>query len=445
MRLLPTLTIGLLLMLGQGAAGAEPDTDLGPRLERLVDQPTLAARRSLADTLAADKAIGLKAWRAAMARFGSYRRTPKGIRHETEALHTGAGLEAVAISLYVPEAYDPKTPTPLLLALHGSGGGARGLPASWRRVADAAGMIIVAPTDERGIGGWTKTAPERDAAWAALRWARRTFNIDEGRIHCTGISRGGHLTWDLALRQPDRFASLAPMIGGPLVGLAGGRNNLRMIENLVPVPVRDLQGSRDDPILVKNLRLAFERLKHYKAQDARLIEFPELGHSFEIGAVTWETFFGKARRQAVPDRVIRRTVHVTDERSGEGRAWWVEILDTKKPAKEMFPLRVDPRQWTKMTDRAKRAFQAVEAEKHTARLEASMPEPGVFVVRTVGVKRFRLLLTPAMIGERGSIEVRVNGRKRKRTIKPSKRVLLREFAERFDRTFLPVAEVSLKP
>ncbi len=443
MRLLLAFLFALGCLSAPTAVEAEPEDGLSARLAKLVDGATAEARRTQADLLSKDTSITTEAWRGTMARFGVFRRTPGGIHHETEAMHTGAGIEAVVVSLYVPKAYDPKTPSPLLLALHGSGGDGRGLPASWQRVADAASLIVVAPTDQRGIGGWTKTAPERQAAWAALRWARRTFNIDERRIHCTGISRGGHLTWDLALRQPDRFASIAPMIGGPLVGLAGGRNNLRMIENLVAMPIRDLQGSRDDAILVKNLRLAFERLKHFKAEDARLIEFPELGHSFEIGAVKWETFFAKARRPAVPTRVIRRTVHITGERRGEGRAAWVEVLATKKPAKEMFPLRVDPRQWNKMTDRAKRAFQAVEAEKHTARLEASMPEPGVFLVRTIGVKKFRLLLTPAMVGSGSSVTITVNGRKRTRKLKPSSRVLLREFAERFNRTFLPIYEVTL--
>ena len=49
----------------------------------------------------------------------------------------------------------------------------------------------------------------------ALRWARRTANIDEDAIFLGGASRGGHLTWDVALRWPDVYAGLVPCIGGP--------------------------------------------------------------------------------------------------------------------------------------------------------------------------------------------------------------------------------------
>jgi hypothetical protein len=36
-----------------------------------------------------------------------------------------------------------------------------------------------------------------------------------------------------------------------------------------------------------------------------------------------------------------------------------------------------------------------------------------------------------------------NGRTRQRKLKASKRVLLQDFAERFDRTFLPVAKFKI--
>ena len=51
----------------------------------------------------------------------------------------------------------------------------------------------------------------------------------------------------------------------------------------------------------------------------------------------------------------------------------------------------------------------------------------------------------ARLDEDGALEVTVNGKTRKRKPKPNKQVLLREFAERFDRTFLPVAETIVRP
>ena len=212
-----------------------------------------------------------------------------------------------------------------------------------------------------------------------------------------------------------------------------------LTQNLVHVTVRDLQGSKDDPLLLANLRVTFDLLKKAGAKDAKLIEFPALGHSFEYSAVDWAALFEKVRRPAIPERVVRRAA-----REGEGRAHWGEILETRSPVKEVFPLRVGAKSWNTWTPDRQRAYVAAQAEKHTARLEASYEPPGRFVVKTKGVKRFRLLLDDSMVGE-GRVEVVVNGRTRKPKVKRSKHVLLREFAERFDRTFLPVTEVVLRP
>ncbi|MDA1196128.1 MAG: hypothetical protein O2894_13235 [Planctomycetota bacterium] len=436
----------LVLLTLAGAATAEDDAAalearLQAALTRLVDLPTAAARATEAAALAGDDKVDLDTWRSAMQRFRDARPAPAGLRHELASLH---GRE-VEISVYVPAGYDPSVPAPLLMAFHGAGGHGRDVPPMWTAVADALGMLVVAPTDPEGRAGWTKTPAECERAVAALRWARRTFAVDESRVFATGISRGGHVVWDLALRYPDRFAALAPMIGGPLVRLAGGHNNLRMIEHLAPVPMRDLQGARDDPILVENLRLAFARLAHFGATDATLVEFPELGHSFDATAVDWQAFLSAARRDPQPARVVRRSVGVGADRPEEGRAFWLEILETKAPTAEMFPLRVDPRRWNKLTDAEKRAFQATEAETHTARAEATLTAPGRFEIQASGVKRLRLLLTPEMLGADGRVEVRLGGRLRTLKTSPDKRVLLREFAERFDRTFLPTTEVVLKP
>jgi hypothetical protein len=57
------------------------------------------------------------------------------------------------------------------------------------------------------------------------------------------------------------------------------------------------------------------------------------------------------------------------------------------------------------------------------------------------VKRLRLLLAREMPCPDGAVEVQWAGRTHKRKVAPSAGVLLREFVERFDLTFLPVAEV----
>jgi predicted peptidase len=41
------------------------------------------------------------------------------------------------------------------------------------------------------------------------------YNVDEGKVYLTGLSRGGHGTWGLASRMPNQFAAVAPICGRP--------------------------------------------------------------------------------------------------------------------------------------------------------------------------------------------------------------------------------------
>ena len=66
-----------------------------------------------------------------------------------------------------------------------------------------------------------------------------------------------------------------------------------------------------------------------------------------------------------------------------------------------------------------------------------------FAARGEGVRSFELLLTPEMLGKKGAVEIKWRGRTVRKTARPDAMVLLAEFAERFDRTFLPVATVRV--
>ena len=69
--------------------------------------------------------------------------------------------------------------------------------------------------------------------------------------------------------------------------------------------------------------------------------------------------------------------------------------------------------------------------------------PNRFDAKSTGVVKWRLLLERELIDVSKPVTVQWNGRTVTRPVTPSKAVLLRDFAERFDRTRLPVVEVSL--
>ena len=432
------MTILLQCMAAGGLAAGSAAQEID--LHAIVDLPTRKQRRAAAVALAKREGVTVEGLLRAAREFEpapvTRRRQPGGGTEAVELAVAGQS-ERTRISVHLPTRYDAAKPTPLILYLHGSHGRGEEAAGFWQSHAEALGAIIIAPTEAGENVGYAFSPRERAGAMAALRWARRRFNIDENRIHLTGVSRGGHMTWDLGGRRPDRWASLAPMIGGPRWLPTRGQQNLRFIENLAHLPMRDLQGEKDQRGLLLNLRHAFARLDELKAKDAKFVTFPDLGHSFRMPAVAWGQFLGTAKRDPTPKRVVRWSVAADD---GRGRAYWAEILAVHRDVKEKFTPKVDARIWGGLDDLGQRRYMDGLVLKRTARLEARWTGRGKFVVTTKRVKKFRLLLTEAMFDPDEPVEVIWNGRKRRKKLRPNARVLAGEFAERFDRTFLPVAE-----
>ncbi|MHC4939320.1 MAG: carboxylesterase family protein [Planctomycetota bacterium] len=338
------------------------------------------------------------------------------------------------VTTYVPEKVT--WPAAALLYLHGAGGDGREALGLWRATADQLGMIVIAPTEAGENAGYRFSKSELHDALAVLRWARRTFDLDENRIHLTGVSRGGHMTWDLGSRHPDRWASLSPMIGGPRWLPQRGQNNLRFVENIAHLPIRDLQGEQDQKGLLLNLRYAFRKLELLRAKDAKLITFADLGHSFRMEAVDWPRFLKDAARNPVPPRVV---LCCTQPR----RAAWLEVLATKSKVREQFTPEVDGRRWPSLDAMGQRAYIDQLVAERTARIEAQWLGKGRFEVKSSNVKKFRLLLAPGMFDPEKPVVVTWNGRARRTKVRPDKRVLLADFADRFDRTFIPVAALRV--
>ena len=409
---------------------------LGKQLEELVDLPTAKERRAKALELAARKETSLEEWLAAMRAFGRFEKALNTVLSEKLPLLADGKTEETEIFLYVPTSYDPAKPAPLICAFHGTGGTGKEMAEMWRADAEKIGALVLAPSEAGANEGYGWTQRERDSVLAALRWTRRHYDVDERRIFATGISRGGHLAWDLALRHPDLFAALAPQIGSPRLAIQRGQNNMRLLENLVALPIRDLQGSQDDEVMVESLHVAFARLAKFGALDAKLQEFPELGHSFEFGAVDWKAFFGAAQRPLEPERVV-----CCSARLGEARSFWVEITAFDKNVEEEFAPTIPVNEWKALDAAGQRARMMKEADKRTARLEVKREAPGRFTAVGSGVSGFRLLLTQEMLGPKNSVQLKWQTK----LIAPKATVLdkaiaLGDFAERFDRTWIPVAE-----
>ena len=421
-------------------AGEAPDAaTLVRELASAVDLPTPKARALAADALAMRAGVTLDGWRDAMKAFApSWTGRTAGHVTETAPLPVLDTVEATSIAVFVPKSVQQKTgPTGLLLAYHGQGGNGGQMTAPWLSYAEASGLVIVAPTETGKNDGYLFSTRERAAGMAALRWARRRFDVDENRVYLTGWSRGGHMAWDVALHNPDRFAALVPVVGAPRLANQQAENNVRYLENLIDLPIRDLQGSGDAPMLLRNLHLVFERLKAWKARDAKLIEFPNSQHDADLSAVDWAAFFAASTRDPRPQRIVRRAASLGPQRSA-----FAEILAYDKTVAELVTP-IQPKDWDTMTADGKRAFVEGEIEKKTARLEVARAAPNRFEAKSAGVARWRLLLDAELVDASKPVVVVWNGRTITRGVAHAKAVLLRDFVERFDRTYLPTVEITV--
>ncbi len=151
---------------------------------------------------------------------------------------TALGLESGRDGiLYVPSSYDPDTPAPLLVALHGATGRAENW-ASFYTDCESRGMIMLAVdsreyTWDRVLGGFGPDVPFIDRALAF------TFDrclIDTDRIALGGFSDGASYALSLGPSNGDIFTHLLayspgfsvpspPIIGSPRVFISHGRGD----------------------------------------------------------------------------------------------------------------------------------------------------------------------------------------------------------------------------
>lgn len=107
----------------------------------------------------------------------------------------------------------------LIVELHGDTG--TGLlmdgHTNLRALGEQNGYVVIAPTGPPFGGGYpgsTWTSAEDAKLLAMTRLFTSVFRIDEKRVHLTGFSRGGFVTWRLLCDASDLFASFAPAAAG---------------------------------------------------------------------------------------------------------------------------------------------------------------------------------------------------------------------------------------
>jgi predicted peptidase len=175
------------------------------------------------------------------------------------------GGRSYPYALYVPRAYDPSRSWPLILFLHGKGECGRD---GSRQLRVGLAPELVARPERWPFLVLFPQKPGDDEEWeqheiallAMLDEVAGSFRVDPSRVLLTGLSQGGHGTWVLGARHPERWAALVPIcgyaaaprrdhladdLGGPFIGGAGD-----LAPALSRLPIWAFHGEADDVVPV---------------------------------------------------------------------------------------------------------------------------------------------------------------------------------------------------
>ncbi len=132
--------------------------------------------------------------------------------------------------LYVPPSYDPSTPTPLVITIHGFAQ----WPANqqdvsrWNTLADEYGFIVVYPSGTGFPKRWGAhgqsnllNPPPEDVTFISdlIDKLESEYNIDPTRIYANGLSNGGGMSYLLACKLAERIAAIGTVAGAHLYPL----------------------------------------------------------------------------------------------------------------------------------------------------------------------------------------------------------------------------------
>jgi predicted peptidase len=216
-------------------------------------------------------------------------------RPQIPAVHTISSGENNLISLNPNYLVSPpylKTtqPVPLLIYLHGSGGGFAPL----ERIGGQA-RALLSGIDKFGKGPcyvgvpqcFQKTKSGTKSTWEPadlnilLDDLLKKFPIDPNRVYLTGNSMGGYGCWAWGGHSSERFAAIAPLVGG--IGPGGPKDVTpdleKWAENLAQVPVYAFAGGQDRVVPADRSEQMIAKIRKAGGKQAKIKIYPEGGHN----------------------------------------------------------------------------------------------------------------------------------------------------------------------
>jgi predicted peptidase len=196
-------------------------------------------------------------------------------------------------ALYVPRDYDGSRAWPLILFLHGKGECGRD---GSRQLSVGLAPELLARPERWPFLVLFPQKPDEDDEWeqhetallAMLDEVAGRYQVDPDRVLLTGLSQGGHGTWVLGARHPDRWAALVPICG--YAGAPTGRPAVRSLSSrfdgsaaeLAPalsrLPIWAFHGDADQTVPVA-ATLELVAAVQGAGGSPKLTVFPGVGHN----------------------------------------------------------------------------------------------------------------------------------------------------------------------
>jgi predicted esterase len=196
--------------------------------------------------------------------------------------------------LLVPEVYDGRKPSPLVVALHGMGGDENSMFDAYngalKPAAEKAGFLVVCPKG-RDTASMYRGSAEQDVL-DVLAEVRRDYKVDPARIYLMGHSMGGFGTWSVAMAHPEIWAALGP--------ISGGGNPMGMAR-IAGIPEYVVHGDNDPTVPVAQSRGMVEAGKKAGAP-ITYVEIPGGNHMTVVAPsfAPMMEFFAKQQKTTAP-------------------------------------------------------------------------------------------------------------------------------------------------
>ncbi len=175
-------------------------------------------------------------------------RTIEGIGEQVERTLEYDGLSRTFL-LYIPPNYDPTTPAPLVMSLHGFASTSRQqvFLTGWNALADEHGFLMIYPQGTQSPARWNSgsfrlggenNADDVGFINAIIDTMADEFCLDMARIFVNGMSNGGGMSNRIACELADRVAAIGG-VAGAYSPIEGGCHPAR------PIPIIAFHGTDD--------------------------------------------------------------------------------------------------------------------------------------------------------------------------------------------------------